>query len=169
MSDETENPLARQLRDQEDARNLASGRAGLEKDFFAAGKAQGAARLQGVWDLVQEYIRAYDAERTANMPGLRCPGKPPRFECIGANRFAAVFEGIIGLREYTLRVTVGYHTTTIQTMHNPPKIQRSEWVYQAYADDEAFWWRDPEGNRLPSEFITQRAMEALSTLIVGAA
>jgi hypothetical protein len=58
---ETENPLAKRLRDQQDDRDQATGTAGLEKDFFAAGKAQASARLQEVWASVQEYIKSYDA------------------------------------------------------------------------------------------------------------
>jgi len=168
MNGETENPLAKQLRDQQDDRDLATGRAGLEKDFIAAGKAQAPARLVEVWDLVQKYIKSYDAQRTAGTPSLRCPGRPPSFQCIGANKFTASFEGTTGLKEYILRVTVGYHAMTSQNMHNPPKIQRSEWIYQAYADDEDFWWRDPEGDKCTSELVVHRATEALGALITGA-
>lgn len=167
MNGETENPLAKQLRDQQDQRDLATGREGLEEDFIAAGKAQAPARLGEVWDLVQEYIKSYDAQRTAGTPSLRCPGKPPSFQCIGANKFTASFEGITGLKEYILRVTVGYHAMISLTMHNPPNIQRSEWVYQAYADDEDLWWRGPEGDKCTSELVVRRATEALGALVTG--
>jgi hypothetical protein len=167
MDGKMENPLAKKLRDQRDIKDLASGEAGLEAGFIAGGKAQAPAKLQELWNLLQEYIRSYEAQRAKSEPGLRCPGRPPRFECIAGHKFAAVFEGMMELKEYTLRVTVGYHASTRLSMDDAPEIHRSEWRYQAYADDESFWWRDRDDEqRHTGETVRDRAMEALETLIL---
>jgi hypothetical protein len=56
MGSETENPLARRLRDQQDDKDLATGRAGLEKDFIVVGKAQAPEHLEEVRGLIQQYM-----------------------------------------------------------------------------------------------------------------
>jgi len=166
MNDETENSLARQLRDQQDARDAASGKATFENDFIANGKAQAPDELQKLWKLVQEYVDSYKAQRPKDAPDLRCLGKPPNFTCFGGFKYGAKFEGTPTLKDYRLRVSVGYNTSAHVMHASLPEIERLERRYQAYADDSGLWWRDQEGH-YTNEAVKDRAMEALADLVSG--
>jgi hypothetical protein len=164
MNDEAENPLAQRLRDQRDARDAASGEAAFEKEFIANGKAQAPGELQKLWKLVQEYVDSYKAQRPEDAPDLRCPGKPPNFTCFGGFKYGAKFEGTPTLEDYQLRVRVGYHDNAHLMHANLPEIHRSEWWYQAYADDSGFWWRNQD-RQYTNEVVRDMAMNALGTLL----
>jgi hypothetical protein len=166
MNDQTENPLARQLRDQRDAVDAASGESAIEKDFVANGKAQAPDQLKELRNLVQKYVDSYNSQRPTGVPQFMCQGNPPRFTCAAGFKFAATFEGITSLQDYKLRVNVGYHNAARAMHADLPEIQRSEWWYQAYSDDSGFWWRDQDG-QYSNEVGKDRAMEALANLVSG--
>jgi hypothetical protein len=89
------NPLAKRLQEQQDAKDIASGKSALESDFLRNGRARALDEMTAMRnEHLQPEVDSYNADRPATAPGFRLVGTPPRFSCFGGFKFAATFEGV---------------------------------------------------------------------------
>jgi hypothetical protein len=168
MDGEIRNPLAKRLHEQQDGKDIASGKSALEKDFLRNGRARALDEMTAMRnEHLQPEVDSYNADRPATAPGFRLVGTPPRFSCFGGFKFGATFEGIPKLEAYTLRVTVGYQIAVHTIMHDPPEIEAADWVFAAYADDEGFWWLGTDGQKYTGATIVHAAVRHLGDLLVA--